>query len=132
VLLELSEQMPANLYGSLISDAWFQRVLPDGATSADARAAALGHAFLLQRSGASAGLGGLPPALAQGLRLRLERMYFFHALLAASHGDLVFARASASEAGQLDLLDPRFERLLRALPDKGRLSPGKLLGGAER
>ena len=73
---------------------------------------------------------GLPGALREGLELKLERAVFFHALLAASQGDLEFARTSLEQARAQGLPEANLARLAQALPAKGRLLPGKLLPAA--
>ncbi len=126
-LLELSPEMSASLYGSLIADSWYQRVLSDGATATDERTAAVAQEAMLSKLSLSEQLGTLPPALGEGLRLKLGNMRFFQALLAASHGELEFARTSLVAAQEALPRDPKLTVLEQALPQKGRLAPDRVL-----
>lgn len=129
VLLELSEEVPANIYGTLVSDPWFQRVLPDGATLSDAQAASSLHFAALSRlSFSSERTPVLSRAVAEELDLKLGRMHFFHGLLAASLGDLESARSSAAQ-GKLVLPESEpLHRLTELMPEKGRLAAESVLG----
>jgi hypothetical protein len=128
VLLELSEEVPANIYGTLVSEPWFQRVLPDGATLSDAQVASgLHFAALARLSLTSERAHALPPAVSEGLDLKLGRMHFFHGLLAASLADLASARTSAAQ-GTLVLPESEpLKQLTALLPEKGRLPPESVL-----
>jgi hypothetical protein len=119
VLLELSEEVPSQVYGTLSAEAWFQRVLADGVTANDARAAGQAHVAWFRPLAATFPKRPQPPELA----LRLARLAFFHTLGAAALGDLV----SAQENLALGLFaapdDPQLVRLARLLPEQGRLAP---------
>ncbi|MFT3925772.1 MAG: DUF2723 domain-containing protein [Myxococcales bacterium] len=128
VLLELSEQVPGSIYNTLISDPWFQRVLPDGATLSDSQSAASAHFAALSRL--SLDMGGseaLPLALREQLQFELARMHFFHGLLAASHADLANAHESVLLGLRASPDDPALLRLEKQLPAKGRLSADSVL-----
>jgi hypothetical protein len=129
VLLELAEEVPANVYGTLISDAWFQRVLPDGATLADAQTGGALHFAALSRLSLSAdsARSALPEALRQGSELKLARMHFFHGLLAGSLGDLPGARESLARGEQVRPGDAALQLLETKLPERGRLSAESVL-----
>jgi hypothetical protein len=130
VLLELAEDVPANLYGTLVPDAWYQRVLPDGATLADAQSAGSLHLAAMLRffPDASQTRLLLPSALAEQVDLKLGRMHFFHGLLSAALADLPSARQSVAQ-GKLALPeDPALNQLASEMPDKGRLPPERVLG----
>jgi hypothetical protein len=130
VFLELSEEVPANLYGTLISDAWFQRVLPDGATLADAQTGGALHLAGLSRLDLSEGgvKSALPEVLRQGSDLKLARMHFFHGLLSASLGDLPSATESVVRGKLVRPEDASLLLLETKLPQKGRLSAESVLG----
>lgn len=127
VMLELSVETAADLYGSLVADSWYPRVLAEGVSLVDARAAGAAQQAAWSQLHLTRRLDALPSGLAEGLRLRLGNVHFFHALLAASHGDLSFARASLSRAQEALPQDPRLSALERELPEKGRLAPNVLL-----
>ncbi len=130
VLLELGEDVPANLYGTLISDRWFQRVLSDGATLSDAQGAGALHLSALSRLELSPEekRASLPAALSQGLELKLARAHFFHGLLAASLGDLSSARQSVALGKRARPDDAALHLLELKLPEQGRLPAESVLG----
>jgi len=132
VLLELSEQVPGSLYGTLISDGWFSRALPDGATSSDAQGAASAHFEAIARLRLDADVRALPDAVREQLDLKRARMHLFHGLLAASHADLASARESVTLGLGAAPDDPQLRRLEAQMPSKGRLSPEAVLAPRER
>jgi hypothetical protein len=126
LFLELTESVPAEVYGSLIADRWFHRVLTDGVTSSDAREAAQSHLSALRSAERTLLRGADNVDLAR----RLSRLQFFHALASAAVGDLPSARENLESGLRRAPADAHLLRLRSALPAQGKLGPEAVLDGS--